>query len=154
MQSLSRRGFSLLGATIVTLVILVSVVMNSVMPAFLGYSLGWRIVAVTLLIAPIGMALGVPFPTGMRVVEANCPQLLPWCWAINGFLSVFSSVFCIVASMVVGFTVVLLAVAVIYAVGFMALLPLIAASTSRNSCSPPRRSSPAPPPVTWRSPSA
>ena len=73
---------------------------------------------VVALILPLGLALGIPFPTGMRIVSQNSPQLLPWCWAINGFLSVFSSLLCIVLSMSIGFTAVLLIAAAIYAVGF------------------------------------
>ena len=109
--------------TIVVLIVLVCLLMNYVMPMLLGFSLAVRIAAVAVLIAPMGLVLGMPFPTGMRIAEANCPELLPWCWAINGFLSVFSSVFCIVMSMVVGFSVVLLASAVVYLIGFLALMP-------------------------------
>ena len=71
--------------------------------------------------------------TGLRIVEANCPALLPWCWAINGFLSVFSSVFCIVTSMIVGFTVVLLLAALIYAIGFLALRNQLTAPVAGRS---------------------
>ena len=125
MKNISRRNLTALATVIVALVVVVCVVMNYIMPALLGQPLGVRIAAVALLIAPIGLALGMPFPTGMRFVAATSPELLPWCWAINGFLSVFSSVFCIVASMVVGFSVVLLAAAVVYAIGFAALLPRV-----------------------------
>ena len=131
-KNLTRRNLTLIALAIVTLVIVVCLLMNFVMPSLLGFSLGVRTVAVGLLIAPLGIALGMPFPTGMRIVQANCPALLPWCWAINGFLSVFSSVFCIVASMVVGFTVVLLAAAVVYAIGFFALLPRASADSTQD----------------------
>ncbi|MEE2887264.1 MAG: hypothetical protein VX951_07515 [Planctomycetota bacterium] len=124
-QSLSRRHLTVLAAVVVGLVIAVCVLMNFVMPLLLGFSLPVRISAVALLIAPLGLALGMPFPTGMRIVEANCPELLPWCWAINGFLSVFSSVFCIVTSMVIGFSLVLVIAAVVYGVGFYALHPQV-----------------------------
>ena len=124
-QSLSRRHLTVLGMVVVVLVIAVCILMNFVMPLLLGFSLPVRISAVALLIAPLGLALGMPFPTGMRIVEANCPELLPWCWAINGFLSVFSSVFCIVLGMVIGFSLVLLIAAVVYGVGFYALHPQV-----------------------------
>ena len=80
-----------------------------------------RVATVVALILPLGLALGVPFPTGMRIVDRNSPELLPWCWAINGFLSVFSSLFCIVLSMSIGFTPVLPLAAGVYALGFSAM---------------------------------
>jgi hypothetical protein len=119
--TLTQRHLSLIAAAIVSLIIGVCLLMNFVMPSLLGFSLAGRITVVSIIIAPLGLALGMPFPTGMRIVQAQCPELLPWCWAINGFLSVFSSVFCIVISMAVGFSVVLLASAAVYAVGFLAL---------------------------------
>ena len=65
--------------------------------------------------------LGMPFPTGIRLLEQRCPELMPWGWAINGFLSVFASVFCIVLSMIVGFTWVFVLSAFIYLLGFLAV---------------------------------
>ncbi len=92
--------------------------LNTAIPALLGLPFGARVATVVALILPLGLALGTAFPTGMRIVSQNSPQLLPWCWAINGFLSVFSSLLCIVLSMSIGFTAVLLMAAAIYAVGF------------------------------------
>ncbi|MEM7200190.1 MAG: hypothetical protein AAF628_07985 [Planctomycetota bacterium] len=97
------------------------IALDALLPRLLGLSLAARIAAVVLTIAPLGLALGLPFPTGMRAVEARCPQLLPWCWAINGFLSVLGSVLCIVASLEIGFTATLVAAAAVYAVGLLAL---------------------------------
>ena len=119
--TLTQRHLRLIEWAIVSLIIGVCLLMNFVMPSLLDFSLAGRITVVSIIIAPLGVALGMPFPTGMRIVQAQCPELLPWCWAINGFLSVFSSVFCIVISMAVGFSVVLLASAAVYAVGFLAL---------------------------------
>ncbi|MGE3174789.1 MAG: spermidine synthase [Planctomycetota bacterium] len=94
---------------------------NWLLPLLLGLSLEMRIVVVVVLLLPTGLVLGVPFPTGMRVLEKQCPHLLPWGWAVNAFFSVFASIFCIVLSMAIGFTNVLLVSVVIYAVGLSAL---------------------------------
>ena len=64
----------------------------------------------------------MPFPLGVRLLERRAPQLIPWAWAINAFLSVFSSIFCIVLAMAVGFAMVLLLAALVYAAGFAALV--------------------------------
>jgi len=92
-----------------------------VFPATLGWSFGGRVMLVILLLAPMSLALGMPFPLGIRLVEARWPGLLPWAWAINGFLSVFSSIFCIVLAMAIWFSKVLAVAAVIYGVGMLAL---------------------------------
>jgi hypothetical protein len=71
----------------------------------------------------------MPFPLGIRVVSARAPELVPWAWAVNGFLSVFSSIFCIVLAMSIGFTRVLLVAALVYACGFLALTGLATRDT-------------------------
>jgi hypothetical protein len=65
--------------------------------------------------------LGMPFPSGMRIVEAQCPHLLPWGWAVNAFFSVFGSIFCIVLSMGIGFTNVLLVAGAVYVAGMLGM---------------------------------
>jgi len=88
-----------------------------------------RVAAAVVMLAPLGVALGMPFPLGIRVVSARAPELVPWAWAINGFLSVFSSIFCIVLAMSIGFTRVLLVAALVYACGFLALTGLATRDT-------------------------
>ncbi|MBN1274577.1 MAG: hypothetical protein JXB26_20130 [Candidatus Aminicenantes bacterium] len=44
-----------------------------------------------LIIFPLGMLLGVCFPTGMRLVKAIRTDETPWYWALNGIFSVLCS---------------------------------------------------------------
>jgi len=73
-------------------------------------------------IAPLGFVLGMPFPLGLRLLESRAPTLIPWAWAINGFLSVLASTLCILLAMAIGISAVIALAAVIYAVGFLALV--------------------------------
>lgn len=57
----------------------------------------------------------------MRTVEEQCPWLVPWGWAVNAFFSVFGSIFCIVLRMSIGFTNVLFAAIVVYAIGLLGI---------------------------------
>ena len=41
---------------------------------------------------PLGFCLGMPFPSGIRVVGGWGKNLVPWLWGINGFTSVVGSV--------------------------------------------------------------
>ncbi|MFK7739118.1 MAG: hypothetical protein AB8H80_02255 [Planctomycetota bacterium] len=92
---------------------------NQLLPELLGIPLWQRILVVVGMLVPTGILLGMPFPSGVRMVEAQFPHLVPWGWAINAFFSVFGSIFCIVLSMSVGFTRVFYVAAAVYFVGLV-----------------------------------
>ncbi|MBX3462918.1 MAG: hypothetical protein KF830_07090 [Planctomycetes bacterium] len=115
------RHLRLILLGIVVVVVANALAVNALLPLLLGQPLPVRILVVVALLVPTGLVLGMPFPSGMRIVEAQCPQLLPWGWAVNAFFSVFGSIFCIVLSMGIGFTNVLLAAGAVYAVGVLGL---------------------------------
>ena len=74
-----------------------------------------------LLIAPLAMCMGVPFPTGMRRLAATCEDAIPWAWAINGFASVVGAVLATLLAIHLGFAAVILLAVLIYAVACVAL---------------------------------
>jgi len=59
------------------------------------------IVAVGFLV-PIGFLMGMPMPTGMRLVKSHSPVYVPWMWAINGAFSVFGAVLSVTIAILVG----------------------------------------------------
>ena len=91
------------------------------LPQLLGQPYAVRVLLAIALLVPLGALLGMPFPLGIRLVAERVPVLLPWAWAINAFLSVFASIFCIVLAMQIGFTNVLILAAGIYCLGVLAL---------------------------------
>ena len=63
-------------------------------------------------------------PLGLRVVSQLTPHREPfvaWCWAVNGFFSVTSSVLATLLSIALGFQAVLYVALAIYAIGVLAL---------------------------------
>jgi hypothetical protein len=96
----------------------------SVIALLIGSSLPLRIAASVVLLAPLGLLLGVPFAYGLRIAHEFDPRLTPWAWAINGCLSVVGSILTVVVSMNFGFAVVLWMAAVAYLLGFAALRSL------------------------------
>jgi SAM-dependent methyltransferase len=92
-------------------------VVNNLLPQLLGLALWMRVMVVVLMLVPTGMLLGMPFPTGLRLVQDQCPHLIPWGWAINAFFSVLGSIVCIVLSMAIGFSNVFYVAAAVYVVG-------------------------------------
>jgi hypothetical protein len=79
------------------------------------------LIAVALLV-PIGVALGIPMPSGLRMLARRAPELVPWAWGMNGALSVLGATLAIFIAMNWGFAVTLLAAAVTYLLGLGALL--------------------------------
>ncbi|HHI69029.1 MAG TPA: hypothetical protein ENJ97_06870 [Planctomycetes bacterium] len=73
-----------------------------------------RILVAVLLIAPLGLALGIPFPSGVRLLGKTGEGLVPWAWGVNGYASVLASVLAIVLAISVGFTMVLALAALLY----------------------------------------
>lgn len=116
----------LLGIVVVILVDVLAV--NFLLPMLLGIPLWARMLVVVLLLIPTGLVLGMPFPSGMRIMQEQCPRLVPWGWAINAFFSVFGSLFCIVLSMGIGFSNVFYAALGVYALGLACLRVRPAAS--------------------------
>ena len=98
------------------LVVATAVVGPIVCSRALDLPLGERVVVAVLLIAPLGVALGMPFPTGLRVASADAAPIVPWAWGVNGFFTVIGSVAAMILGMAVGFTAVLVIAAVCYAI--------------------------------------
>jgi len=74
-----------------------------------------RILTSVLLIAPLSIVMGMPFPTGLRQLGERAPELVPWAWGMNGVFSVLGSVLVILISMMSSFTVALACGALCYA---------------------------------------
>ena len=50
-----------------------------------------RILFAVLLVAPLGLLMGIPFPTGLSRLTLKPSGLVPWAWGINGFASVLGA---------------------------------------------------------------
>ncbi len=73
----------------------------------MGLSLAAKSVIAVGLIAPLGFAMGLPFPLGLGRISESAPALLPWAWGINGCASVVAAVMAALLAMHFGFTVLL-----------------------------------------------
>lgn len=74
-----------------------------------------------LLIAPLAMCMGVPFPTGMTRLAEMREASIPWAWALNGFASVVGAVLATLLAIHLGFAAVILLAVLTYAVAAVAL---------------------------------
>jgi predicted membrane-bound spermidine synthase len=61
-----------------------------------------RAIVSVLLIAPVGLLLGVCFPTGMKLVRLARFAETPWFWALNGIFGVLSSALAVFLAIHIG----------------------------------------------------
>jgi len=74
--------------------------------ALLAAPFAAKVIITLLLIAPLGVAMGVPFPLGLVAVASEAPRLVPWAWGINGCASVVGAVLASILAMHIGFSLV------------------------------------------------
>jgi hypothetical protein len=93
--------------------------------AIFRYSLSQRTPMVFLSLVPLGFFMGMPFPTGMRVLGQLNERLIPWAWAINGCMSVLAPVLAVMLALSLGYKSVLLLGAATYVIASFFLRGLI-----------------------------
>jgi hypothetical protein len=92
--------------------------------AMLATPLWVRIATTFLLLAPLGVCLGMFMPLGLGAVSAltdHGAEYVAWSWAINGFASVVGSVLTTLVAMSFGFDIVLVAAVWAYLIALVAL---------------------------------
>lgn len=84
-------------------VLVLGVIQGWVVPQLLkAYALGLpvavRLLLTGLALAPLGFVMGMPFPLGMRLLPDSAAGIIPWAWAINGWMSVVGSLVTVILS--------------------------------------------------------
>ena len=115
------RKLSVILGSLVTLVLIYSYVLTKLSYLFLGWDLTARFAVSALLLAPLGFLMGMPFPIGIRLADGTDTKLVPWSWAVNGCLSVVSSVLSVIIALSFGFSVVLRCAAVVYLLAMLVM---------------------------------
>jgi hypothetical protein len=88
----------------------------------------WRVLITVVVLGPLGLALGMPMPTGIRLLAARGPELIPWAWGVNGAASVLGSVGAIAFAMQWGFDLTLLGAAFVYLLAALCAARAVAAT--------------------------
>ena len=63
--------------------------------------------------------MGMPFPIGLKIVNADKKSNVPWAWGINGCVSVFSVSLAAIIAVETGFIAVMLFAALAYGIAFL-----------------------------------
>ena len=132
-----------LAPTIVALGVLYLFVLPVITESLLTSGLAIRVMVAFLVLAPLGVTLGMFMPLGLGAVADltdHGEEYVAWGWAVNGFASVIGSVLTTIIAMVFGFNVVLALSVVVYLVALAALRrlqrPLAAGSTAGDDLEP------------------
>ena len=80
-----------------------------------GLPVSLKIVTSVLLIAPLALCMGMPFPLALGSLAKHAQLYLPWAWAINGCASVISAVLATILAIHFGFMLVIMLAMVFYA---------------------------------------
>jgi hypothetical protein len=131
-QNVSRKALSWSLLSVIGAIFLSLLLMPLIVSSTLGLALPWRVGLSVMLVAPLGIVLGVPFSTGLRLVAEHAPPLLPWSWAVNGFFTVIGSVGAMILSMAFGFSAVLIIAAACYTAALIAIRRIRQPSCART----------------------
>src|SRR5262245_2383938 len=120
-DSLGRTGAIAL-ATVAAIAIAVIAVVTPLIGWAVPFARATRMAIAVATLLPIGLVLGIPMPTGIRLLSARAPEMVAWAWGMNGALSVLGATLAIFIAMNWGFQATLLAASAVYLVGLAAFL--------------------------------
>jgi hypothetical protein len=113
-----RRGITLAALVILLWCLMVAIGWQPLLLHSLGLPWPVRVALLVMLIAPVSLALGLPFPLGLD--RAGSSGFLPWAWALNGAFSVVATPLANLIAREAGFSRVLIGAAMLYTVAYIA----------------------------------
>jgi len=90
--------------------------------ADLGLSV--RILLALLVLLPLGVPMGMLFPTGLALVKRTSPRFVPWAFGINGVFSVIGTMIVLPGAILLGFPAMTLGAGGIYVLAALVGIPL------------------------------
>jgi spermine/spermidine synthase len=117
---MARRWLSSFTRVLLPLTVIVGVLLTYllVLPQILGGLVGiafvLKLLVSAVLLAPLGFAMGMPFPTGLHALEDGQRGTIEWAWAMNAGASVLGSVLAMIIAIHFGLGVTLAAGAACY----------------------------------------
>jgi spermidine synthase len=114
-----RRGLTIAVSAIVLLSIVYALGLTPLLVSMMGLPEWARVVLSVVVVSPIALFLGMPFPLAMMGLSRRHGDVpAAWGWAVNGALSVVGVVVAQLLAVEFGFTVVLVSTAVIYGTAY------------------------------------
>lgn len=117
-----RRGLPLVLLALVLLSLCYGFGLPGLLERWLGLTLPIRCLVAGVLLAPLGLLMGMPLPLGMRLFHRD-GSAVPWSWGVNSATSVLGAILAVAVAMNAGFTMTLFVGTLLY---LLALLPVAA----------------------------
>jgi hypothetical protein len=111
------------------LIVFYSFILSAVTDIISSYAIPVKTMLVFFTLIPLGLLMGIPFPTGLRILSEKNKSMISWAWAINGCFSVLAPILTIMLAMAVGFNIVLWLGALTYVLSFVTLQIFLRKST-------------------------
>ena len=108
-------------AGLLTVLVVFGFVTPSIIDGFEGATTPGRIAVATMVLAPMGLLMGMPFPLGMKVASLRPDAPTAFFWGINGATSVCASVLAVAIALGWGISTAYWAGVLAYAVAALAL---------------------------------
>lgn len=109
------RRIKTAAVVVVLLIVGLLFLLDPLVDLFFGFPLLIRYCVGLLILALPSFFMGWLLPSGMGILSAGAPDLVPWAWGINGFSSVAAGPLAVLISMEAGFPATLTASALCYA---------------------------------------
>lgn len=118
-------------AAVTALVTGLALLVTPLLTAGVGLPLTIKILLTLAMLIPPGFVMGIPFPSGLRLLEAAHAPSVRWAWSINAASSVLGSVGALVLALYLGLTQTLLAGGACYVLALAILM--LSARVSRRT---------------------
>ncbi len=97
------------------------VFLDPLLRTLLHYPILLKSAAGILLLAPLALFMGMPFPTGLQLVSNHNSDYIPWVWSINGLASVIAPVLGSLLTVNLGFRPLMLLSLLLYILAFLSI---------------------------------
>jgi spermidine synthase len=115
--SIAARPNTRLGLTMIVALILANVAfLPMLLSAAVGLAFVLKLLISVVVLAPLGFMMGMPFPTGLKLLSESGNCTVEWAWAMNAGASVLGSVTAMVIAIHFGLTITLICAAMAYVI--------------------------------------
>lgn len=104
---------------ITALILLYAFIIGVFLSSTVGLPIIMKILLAGAIIALPSFFMGMPFPIGLKIVDAIKKSNVPWAWGINGCVSVISTSLAAIIAVEMGFMAVMLFAALAYGIAFL-----------------------------------
>lgn len=108
------------GATILYLLLL-----DPISRTLIGFPPALRYALTVVIFFPLGITMGIPFPTGISILGEKMATIIPWAWCVNAALSVLGSVVVMMVAIYIGFSAAIIIAAALYLMAWLLLRRLV-----------------------------